>query len=106
MKFDMLISVKGDLLNSAPRIKFKKFFNFLCLKGALCFLQKIAHNLNWVNCTYFLNIPKVIYQPTDEALNVEPERILERALLKSAIWIKLDKFLQILSAQKCSFISH
>ena len=56
----------------------KCFCSLLCLKGALCLLQKIAHDLNLVNCIYFPNLPEVLHRSSSEPLNLEPERILVR----------------------------
>ena len=58
-KFDMLmLSVKRDLLNSVPRIKFKMFLQgFLCFKVLSIFSKKSIFNLNCVSAfwpwTYF-----------------------------------------------------
>ena len=58
-KFVMLmLSVKRDLLNSVPRIKFKMFLQgFLCFKVLFIFSKKSIFNLNCVSAfwpwTYF-----------------------------------------------------
>ena len=45
-----MLSVKRDLLNSVPRIKFKMFLqSFFVFQGTLYFFQKIIFNLNSVS---------------------------------------------------------
>lgn len=77
--------MKGDLLNSAPKIKLISFYSFLWLKSAFYFLQKIARNFELSKLYIFFNLPEVFHWPADEAFNLEPEHILERALPKTTI---------------------
>ena len=87
-RFDMLmLSVKRDLLNSAPRINFKMFLqDFFMFQGILFVFSKKT-SLTW--------IPRALF---------DLKYIFELALPKSASKIRPKKSLQIFSAQKYSLV--
>ena len=87
-RFDMLmLSMKRDLLNSAPRINFKMFLqDFFMFQGILFVFSKKT-SLTW--------IPRALF---------DLKYIFELALPKSASKIRPKKSLQIFSAQKYSLV--